>query len=255
MRTWWAKKNKLTFKIKKAQYKSTIVLNKALYLLKTNQRFKLNIMNIEERANVIIYVRVSKTNADYERQIKELKNYVAKNKWQLLKIFKEKVSGKKSNEEREEFTNALNYVKNNKVDKFLVWEFSRLGRTSITIQQSVRELHKSCCSVVVNGLGFETLNEKCEETMEGKVMVSMLSLMAEIEVDNIKNRLNSGRENYIANGGKLGRKVGYTKPVKETKNYSTIVDMLSKGNKLKDIVSASGVSANTIRKVKASLKS
>ena len=149
MRTWWAKKNKLTFKIKKAQYKSTIVLNKALYLLKTNQRVKLNIMNIEERANVIIYVRVSKTNADYERQIKELKNYVAKNKWQLLKIFKEKVSGKKSNEEREEFTNALNYVKNNKVDKFLVWEFSRLGRTSITIQQSVRELHQSCCSVVV----------------------------------------------------------------------------------------------------------
>jgi DNA invertase Pin-like site-specific DNA recombinase len=242
-------------KINKAQYKSIKQLKNTLYLFIISQRIKLNIMSTKEKANVVIYVRVSQSRGDYERQIQALKKLVVKKEWQLLKIFKEKVSGKKSNEEREEFTNALNYVKNNKVDKFLVWEFSRLGRTSITIQQSVSELHKSCCSVVVNGLGFETLNDKCEETMEGKVMVAMLSLMAEIEVDNIKNRLNSGRDNYISNGGKLGRKVGYIKPIKETKNYKTIVDMLSKGNRLKDIVSASGVSANTIRKVKASLKS
>jgi DNA invertase Pin-like site-specific DNA recombinase len=103
-------------------------------------------------------------------------------------------------------------------------------------------------------LGFETLNEKCEETIEGKVLVSVLSLIAELEVDNIKQRLNSGRASYIASGGKLGRRTGYVKPIKETKNYKIIVDMLSKGNRLKDIVTASEVSANTIRKVKASLE-
>jgi len=211
-------------------------------------------MEASNRRNVIIYVRVSQSRGDYERQIKELKNLVAKKGWQLLEIFKEKISGKKSNEEREEFSRALNFVKNNQVDKFLIWEFSRLGRTSITIQQNVSLLHKSCCSVVINGLGFETLNEKCEETIEGKVLVSVLSLIAELEVDNIKQRLNSGRDSYIASGGKLGRKVGYVKPIKETKNYKIVVDMLSKGNRLKDIVTASGVSANTIRKVKASLE-
>ena len=208
-----------------------------------------------ERANVVIYVRVSQNRGDNQRQIKELKKYVAQNSWQLMEIFQEKVSGKKSNEEREVFTQALNYVKNNKVDKFLIWEFSRLGRTSITIQQNVSYLHKYCCSVHVKGLGFDTLNDKCEETIEGKVMVSVLSLIAEIEVENIKNRLNSGRDEYKAKGGKLGRKVGYKKPIEETKNYKEIVEMLGLGNKLKTIINATGVSANTIRKVKASLKS
>lgn len=208
-----------------------------------------------ERANVVIYVRVSQNRGDNQRQIKELKKYVAQNSWQLMEIFQEKVSGKKSNEEREVFTQALNYVKNNKVDKFLIWEFSRLGRTSITIQQNVSYLHKYCCSVHVKGLGFDTLNDKCEETIEGKVMVSVLSLIAEIEVENIKNRLNSGRDEYKAKGGKLGRKVGYKKPIEETKNYKEIVEMLGLGNKLKTIINATGVSANTIRKVKASLNS
>lgn len=208
-----------------------------------------------ERSNVIIYVRVSQNRGDYERQLKELKNYASKNKWQVLKIFKEKVSGLKSNTEREEFTNALNYVKKNKVDKLLIWEFSRLGRTSIKIQQNIQYLHKYCCSLHIKGLGWETLNDKCEESIEGKIMVSVMSMMAEIEVDNIKNRLNSGREEYKRKGGKLGRKVGYVKPIKETKNYKIIVDMLNKGNRLKDIMSASGVSANTIRKVKKSLES
>ena len=225
-----------------------------LYLFKINQRIKLSNMETNKDVNVIIYVRVSQIRSDYERQIKELKKLCATKRWNVLNIFKEKVSGKKQNSERIEFDNALSFVKNNKVDKFVIWEFSRLGRTSITIQQNISYLHKYCCSVAVNGLGFETLNDKCEETMEGKILVSVLSMMAEIEVDNIKNRLNSGRSEYINNGGKLGRKIGYTKPIKETKNYRVIVDMLNKGNRLKDIMSASGVSANTIRKVKASLE-
>jgi len=211
-------------------------------------------MSIMKKVNVVIYVRVSQEKGDYQRQIKELRNYSARNKWNVLEVFKEKVSGKKSNSEREEFSNALSYVKSNKVDKFLIWEFSRLGRTSITIQQNVSYLHKYCCSVHIIGLGFETLNEKCEETMEGKVMVSILSLMAEIEVDNIKNRLNSGRKEYVKNGGKLGRKKGYKKPIKETKNYKVIVDMLKLGNKLNQIMKASDVSANTIRKVRTELE-
>lgn len=227
------------------------MLIKALHLFINNQRFKLNVM---KEVNAVIYVRVSKNTGNYERQVKELKNYCAKNKWNQSAIFKEKISGKKSNSERVEFDKALNFVKNNKIDKFLIWEFSRLGRTSIQIQQNVKFLHKYCCSVHVKGLGFETLNEQCEETLEGKVMVTVLSMIAEIEVDNIKNRLNSGRKNYIDNNGKLGRKVGYKKPIKETKNYKVIVDMLKKGNKLNQIMKASEVSANTIRKVRTELE-
>ena len=60
--------------------------------------------------------------------------------------------------------------------------------------------------------------------------------------DHIKSEIewfNSPNENKNGNGYDSG---------------DFIVDMLSKGNRLKDIVTASGVSANTIRKVKASLE-
>ena len=210
-------------------------------------------MKEAKETNVVIYVRVSQNRSEYERQVKELRNYCSKKKWNQLEIFKEKASGVKGKSEREEFSNALNYVKSNKVDKFLIWEFSRLGRTSIEIQQNVSYLHKYCCSLHIMTVAWETVNDKCEETMEGKVMVSVLSMISEIEVDNIKNRLNSGRKEFVKNGGKLGRKKGYVKPVKETKNYKVIVDMLNKKNRLIDIQKASGVSANTIRKVKKSL--
>lgn len=43
------------------------------------------------------------------------------------------------------------------------------------------------------------------------IFVSMLGTCAEMERENIKFRLNSGRAKYIADGGKLGRKVGSIK--------------------------------------------
>ena len=43
------------------------------------------------------------------------------------------------------------------------------------------------------------------------IMVTVLAEMANIERSNIQYRLNSGRANYIAKGGKLGRKTGSTK--------------------------------------------
>jgi DNA invertase Pin-like site-specific DNA recombinase len=212
-------------------------------------------MKVEKgKPNVVIYVRVSSKRQEYASQIKELKNHCAKNRWEVVKIFKEKISGKKSISERDEFRYALNYCENNQIDKFLVWEFTRLGRRSIEIQQNVETIHSHCTSVYIHTMNFETLNEKCETTLEGRLVVALLSQIAELELDFIARRLQRGKNAYIEAGGKIGRKVGYKKPIKETKNYKTICDMLQKGNKLVQIVKASQVSPNTIRKVKAHLK-
>jgi DNA invertase Pin-like site-specific DNA recombinase len=208
----------------------------------------------EKKNKVVIYVRVSSQRQEYERQLKELKNYCGKNRLSVEKVFKEKVSGAKSRAERPAFNECLNYIQNNQINKLVVWEFSRLGRDSIDIQLSISELHDLCCSVFIYTMNLDTLNDKCQETIQGKLVVGIFSQIAEIERDNIQRRLKSGYDNYRKNGGAVGRKVGYKKPIEATKNYKKIVNLLQIGNKIKDIALMSEVSMNTVRKVREHLR-
>jgi DNA invertase Pin-like site-specific DNA recombinase len=209
---------------------------------------------VENRPSVVIYVRVSSQRQEYDRQLKELKNYCGKNKLSVKAIYKEKVSGAKTRKERPKFDECLNYIKNNKIEKLIVWEFSRLGRRAIDIQLTISELHDLCCSVFIYTMGLNTLNDKCQETIEGRLVVGIFSQLAEIERENITNRLQSGYKHFRESGGAVGRKEGYRKPIEHTKNYKTICKMLSLGNKLKDIAAATDVSLNTIRKVRTHIQ-
>ena len=61
-------------------------------------------------------------------------------------------------------------------------------------------------------------------------MVTVLAEMANIERSNIVYRLNSGRESYIASGGKLGRKKGSVKSTERKKEeYKEVISLLKHG--------------------------
>jgi DNA invertase Pin-like site-specific DNA recombinase len=121
------------------------------------------------------------------------------------------------------------------------------------VKRIIELFHNRKVSVYIKNFDIETLDNNGKESPMSSFMISILSAVYEMERANIKQRLERGYDAHRENGGKVGRKVGYNKPITETKNYKTIVDMLNKGNKLKDIVKATEVSPNTIRKVKASL--
>jgi len=204
----------------------------------------------------IIYARVSSQHQENISQIEELKQYAAKNGISIEKVFQEKKSGAKPLEEREELQKAINYLqKNPDVKKVLVWEFSRIGRKVSEVKKIIEMLHDLKVSVYIKNFNIETLDESGKELPMSSFMISVLSAVYEMERSNIKQRLERGYKAHVENGGKVGRKQGYVKPITETTNYKTIVDMLNKGNKLKDIVNASGVSPNTIRKVREHLLS
>jgi DNA invertase Pin-like site-specific DNA recombinase len=61
-------------------------------------------------------------------------------------------------------------------------------------------------------------------------MIATLSTCAQLERENISFRLQSGRKQYIAWGGKLGRKPGSVK-TKERKQdeYREVITLLKKG--------------------------
>ncbi len=76
--------------------------------------------------------------------------------------------------------------------------------------------------------------------------------MSNIERSNIQYRLNSGRARYVANGGKLGRKLGYQKPLELMKDeYKNAILLLKKGYSVRAVAKLEGFSPTTIQKVKS----
>ena len=79
----------------------------------------------------------------------------------------------------------------------------------------------------------------------------MLGTCAEMERENIKFRLNSGRAKYIAEGGKLGRKEGSVK-TKEQKQeeYKQVLRELKKGTSIRKVAKLCDVSVSTVQRLK-----
>ena len=82
-------------------------------------------------------------------------------------------------------------------------------------------------------------------------MVTVLAEMANIERSNIQYRLNSGRANYIMNGGKLGRKKGSVKSDEKMKEeYKETINLLKKGYSIRNIAKLQGIGISTVQRVK-----
>ena len=161
----------------------------------------------------VIYARVSSSNdrQDTSRQIEDLKKYAISQDIEIVNIFQEHISGAKRIEERQILGECLEYCKRESVNILLLSELSRLGRSTLQVLRSLDILHESKVSVYIQNLGLYTLQPNGEVNPIASIMVTVLAEMANIERSNIQYRLNSGRANYIAKGGKLGRKTGSTK--------------------------------------------
>ena len=76
------------------------------------------------KVSVVIFARVSTIVQDYQRQTQELLEHASKMGYHVERIFEEKISGAKKNEERKELMAMMEYIKSNKIQKVLTWELS-----------------------------------------------------------------------------------------------------------------------------------
>ena len=203
--------------------------------------------------NAVIYARVSSVGdrQNTERQISDLTGYAAFQKLQISKIFEEKISGAKKNVERPVLLQAIDYCKQNKVSILLVGELSRLGRNAFEVLATVKDLIDSGINLYMQKEQLTLLDAEGKTTMFAPIMIATLSTCAQLERENITYRLNSGRAQYIRNGGKLGRKVGSikTKNQKE-KQYEEVLNYLKKGFSIAITSKLTNVSKSTVQRVK-----
>ena len=75
--------------------------------------------------------------------------------------------------------------------------------------------------------------------------------MANIERTNIQYRLNSGRQNYISKGGKLGRKTDSIKSLEKKKSeYKEVITLLKRGYSIRNIAKLQGLGISTVLRIK-----
>lgn len=201
----------------------------------------------------VIYARVSSTNdrQDTGRQIKDLENYARSQNIEIVKIYEEHISGAKRIEERQILTECLEYCTRKSVNFLLLSELSRLGRSTLQMLRSLEILHEAKVSVYIQNLGLYTLQSDGKVNPIASIMVTVLAEMANIERSNIQYRLNSGRANYIANGGKLGRKKGSTKSEEKLREeYRETIALLKKGYSIRNIARLQGIGISTVQRIK-----
>ena len=212
-----------------------------------NQRIKME-------QSCVIYARVSSTNdrQDTTRQVQDLQSYADKHDLKVEKVFEEHISGAKKLEERAVLTECITYCIEHSVRFLLLSELSRLGRSTLQVLRSLEKLHEAKVSVFIQNLGIYSLLDDGRVNPIASILITVLAEMSNIERSNIQYRLNSGRAQYIANGGKLGRKVGYQKPVEDLKEeYKNAIALLRKGYSVRAVAKLEGVSPTTIQKIKS----
>lgn len=204
---------------------------------------------------VVILARVSTDKQEYQRQINELTEYCKAVNWSVEAVFSNKISGAKNIEERSEIQELIEYVKNNDIDKVVCLEISRLGRNTLEALKIIQLLNEHGVSLFVKNYNLETLNPDGKINPVVSLICTILLEIASMERLTIRERMESGRNQYIAKcrkeGIKMGRPSSYRKPIEEYKQqYSKEISLLKKGMSLRNITIITGTSVNTLRKIK-----
>ena len=205
------------------------------------------------KTNAVIYARVSSVSDrhDTARQIQDLTRYANAQEIEVVSIFEEHISGAKKNEERQVLTDCLEYCTANSVNYLLLSELSRLGRSTLQVLRSLEILHEAKVSVYIQNLGLYTLQTDGKVNPIVSILITILVEMSNIERSNIVYRLNSGRANYIAKGGKLGRKVGSIKTEeRKREEYKEVIQLLKKGYSVRNISKLQGIGISTVQRIK-----
>lgn len=204
-----------------------------------------------DKTRVVIYARVSTSTQDYNHQLKSLRDFAKKNSYIVLKEFKEKISGAKRIDDRQALTELMEYVRENVVDKVLIFECSRLSRRPADFLNIIEELNDLNVSLYILQNGLETLLPDGSTNPIATLVCGIIAQFNQMERNLIRSRMAAGYETYRENGGIVGRKEGYIKPdINYKKEYSKEIYLLDKGNTLKDVRAITGTSINTIRKLK-----
>ena len=171
-------------------------------------------------------------------------------------VFLDKISGSISFKERPQAKKLIKIIEEGKLKDLIVEEFSRLGRNTGDVINTLDWLETYNVNVIVRNLGLQSRPNGIKNPI-WKMISSIMSSLYEMELQNIKERTSIGRLVFVQNGGTLGRPLGTNETelsflAKEsTKNVG---NALNKGLTIREASKVAEVSTRTVMKVKRILE-
>ncbi|WP_316819458.1 recombinase family protein [Pedobacter gandavensis] len=173
------------------------------------------------------------------------------------KILLDKVSGSIPFKDRPQAKELVKLIDKGLVQELIVEEFSRLGRNTGDVINTVEWLDEKGVNVIVRNLGLQSRPDGNKNPV-WKMISTIMSSLYEMELENIKERTTVGRMLFVQNGGQLGRPKGSKEnDVAFLKKKTTIsaINCIKKGMTIRETSKVANISIATVMKVKKLLKS
>jgi DNA invertase Pin-like site-specific DNA recombinase len=180
-----------------------------------------------------IYARVSTKDQSCALQVRDLKAYCAARKFS---IFREYIdvgeSGAKNS--RPELNNLMADARKRKFDSVVVWRFDRFARSTKHLLLALEEFRSL-------GIQFVSYQENIDTTSPlGQALFTIVSAVAQLERDLIRERVNAGIRHARACGKQLGRP-------RRIVDGEELVRLQAEGASLRQIAKKLGIGYGTVR--------
>lgn len=188
---------------------------------------------------IAAYVRVSTSDQRTDSQREEIDRWAKAHGFDKVAWYEDRISGKDTN--RPALSRLRKDVFSGKVRTVLVWKLDRLARS---LRDGVALLGEWC----EKGVRMVSVTQQIDLSgTVGQLVASMMFGLAEIELENIRERQAAGIAVAKRKGIYKGRKPGTTKA-----DPKRVLELKARGLKTSEIAQALGVSPRSVRNYLAS---
>ena len=180
-----------------------------------------------------IYARVSTKDQSCEMQLRDLRTYCAARGLDLVREYID-VGQSGAKDSRPELNKLMDDARKRQFDAIVVWRFDRFARSTKHLLMALEEFRSL-------GIQFISYQENIDTSSPlGQALFTIVSAVAQLERDLIRERVSAGIRNARANGKKLGRP-------KRAVEEERILELKAQGLSLRQIAAKLGVGYGTVR--------
>jgi DNA invertase Pin-like site-specific DNA recombinase len=180
-----------------------------------------------------IYARVSTKDQSCELQLRDLRTYCAARGVDLLREYVD-VGQSGAKDSRPELNILMGDARKRQFDAIVVWRFDRFARSTKHLLLALEEFRSL-------GIQFISYQENMDTSSPlGQALFTIVSAVAQLERDLIRERVTAGIRNARENGKKLGRPTSGV-------DRDRILHMRAQGHSLREIAAKLGVGYGTVR--------
>src|SRR6267378_1592062 len=196
-----------------------------MYLFSTNHLDGRDLR--KEAMRIGIYARVSTKDQSCEMQLRDLRAYCSARGFELVREYVD-VGQSGAKDSRPELNILMGDARKRQFDAIVVWRFDRFARSTKHLLLALEEFRSL-------GIQFISYQENMDTSSPlGQALFTIVSAVAQLERDLIRERVSAGIRNARANGKKLGRP-------KSAVDRERILELKAQGYSLRQIAAHLGI--------------